>query len=141
MSTNWIPVCKDTPNKPEILLLAKHLRIPKETAFALWFKLYAWADGQTADGWFPHMTLRDIAEAAEVPEPVCRTLASPDIHWLMECGGDNPGVLIRNWGYHNGKCAKERLQAGRRMQRMRAKAAPKLRNIETPKLLRNCVTS
>lgn len=141
MSSNWILVCKDTPNKPEILLLAKHLRIPKEAAFALWFKLYAWADGQTADGWFPHMTLRDIAEAAEVTESVCRALASPDIHWLMECGGDNPGVLIRNWDYHNGKSAKNRQQSCRRMQKKRAKDAPKLRNTVTTKLLRNSVTS
>ena len=121
MATNWIPVCKDTPDKPEICLLAKHMKITKETAFALWFRLYAWADGQTHDGWFPHLTLKDVAEAASVPVMVCRILASAEVAWLMECAGDNPGVLIRHWDYHNGECAKKRAMAARRMGKSRAK--------------------
>jgi hypothetical protein len=121
MAQDWIKVCKDTPDKPEIRLLAKHLKVSKELAFAHWFRLYAWADGQTHDGWFPHLTLADVAESAGVPILACRILASAEVGWLMECSGDNPGVLIRHWEYHNGDCAKKRAMDSIRAAKYRAK--------------------
>jgi hypothetical protein len=121
MAAYWIKVCLDTPRKPEMRLAAKMARLTKEQVFWHWFHLYAWADGQTADGFIPQLNLEDVAESSGVSLEFCRALSSPEIGWLFEAGGDNPGVMFRNWERHNGRCAKQRAQGCRRAQISRAK--------------------
>jgi hypothetical protein len=89
MAAYWIKVCLDTPRKPEMRLAAKMARLTKEQVFWHWFHLYAWADGQTADGFIPQLNLEDVAESSGVSLEFCRALSSPEIGWLFEAGTGN----------------------------------------------------
>jgi hypothetical protein len=124
MASEWIKVCKETPQKREISLLAKYLACSRGDAFLAWFKVYSWADGETADGFLPGMDLADVAAAAGVDPQVCRMLAAEDIAWLvpMEATATrSAGVRFRHWQTHNGKCAKARALTARRVVKTRVK--------------------
>ena len=124
MSSEWIKVCKDTPQKREISLLAKYLGCSRGDAFLAWFKVYSWADSETADGFLPGLTLYDVADAAGVDPNVCKMLGAEDIAWLVEVEAKHnrsAGVMLRNWVTHNGQSAKARSLASRRAVKSRAK--------------------
>ena len=117
----WVKIEKTTIDKPEISLLAERLGIKNEAAFGLWFRVLAYADSHTADGFLPNMTLDRLAASSHVPPEVCRALALPEIGWLFESGGEHLGVMFRNWERHNGACAKARALDARRQAKHRSR--------------------
>lgn len=122
MADFWIKVCKDTPSKNELAILAERLDVSPGDVFLWWFKLYAWADGQTADGFLPHMTARTVATASGVPESFCVAMGCEDVAWLYRVGETKSrpaGMLFANWGRHNGKSAKKRSQDCQRQRQCR----------------------
>ncbi len=124
MADFWIKVCKDTPNKRELAIVARRLGCSKAESFYWWFTLYAWADGQTADGFLPHMDHAAVACAAGIPEDFVAALGTEDIAWLYrvdETARQPAGMLFSNWGLHNGKSAKKRSQDTQRKSRRRAR--------------------
>jgi len=119
----WIKVCKDTPVKPELGLAARYANLTEAEAFLFWFRLYAWADSQTTNGWLPNLTLRDLAALTKTSVEFCDALASESIQWLLkvEASDKHPsGIQIAKWDRHNGKCAKRRAESARRMAKSRA---------------------
>jgi hypothetical protein len=125
MADFWIKVCKDTPGKSELTILSDRLNASLGDVFLWWFQLYSWADGQTADGFLPHMNARLVAKASGVPEDFCDALGSEDIAWLYQTEGSNgkpSGMLFRNWSRHNGRSAKKRAQDAQRQRRKRKQA-------------------
>lgn len=125
MASDWIKVCKETIDKPEISILADGLGMSREEAFGWWFRLYAWADSQTADGYVKNRNLRQVADMAHVPAEVCQILASREIGWLMEYQSENHpeerGVVFVNFDRHNGKSAKKRATTAKRVAKFRLK--------------------
>lgn len=126
MAADWIKVCKDTPNKPELLLVSKLIQQPRSESFLLWFSLYCWADAQTKDGFLPHLTLADVAELSGVSLDFCIALGTEGVRWMFptESTKSRPaGIQFAKWDRHNGDCAKKRADAARRQQKSRAIAA------------------
>lgn len=124
MADFWIKVCKDTPQKGEFAILSERLDMSIGDVFLLFFRLYSWADGQTADGFLPHMTAKRISEVSGVAEDFCVALGSEDIGWLYhvsESDGKPAGMVFKNWNRHNGMSAKKRAQDNQRQRRRRAK--------------------
>lgn len=119
----WIKVCKDTPDKPEFAKIARLLNISRESAFAWWFRVYAWADSQTADGLVRDTTAADVAAMTNTPPKFCQLLGSEAIGWMVET--EDGDILFRHWDRHNGKSAKQRAEACYRMAKYRAKSQPK----------------
>lgn len=121
MAQDWIKVCKETIDKPEIEHISSMMDCSHEEAFGYWFRLYSYADTATADGFIPYVNLRGLARSAHVPEKVCEALASPLVGWIIVTTGDNAGVKFTNWDRHNGESAKKRAMTCNRMQKYRAK--------------------
>ena len=122
MADFWLKVCKDTPNKSELVILSDRLNVSRGDVFLWWFLLYSWADGQTANGFLPHMNAKLVADAAGVPENFSAALSSEDIGWLyhVEATATRPaGMLFHNWERHNGRSAKKRAQDCQRQRRHR----------------------
>lgn len=125
MADFWLKVCKDTPHKRELAIIARRLNCSKAEAFYWWFTLYAWADGQTADGFLPNMDPETVAGAAGVPEDFVVALGSQDIAWLYPVKSTarlSSGMLFSHWDRHNGKSAKKRGNDAQRKRRKRHSA-------------------
>lgn len=136
MAQDWIKVCKETIDKPEIALLSEAIGATIEEAFGWWFRLYCWLDANSADGKLRGMTLKRLALLARVPESVTIGLASDSVRWLIagESKADHsPSVTVANWERHNGKSAKQRAQTARRVEvfRDRKKAKPRPKQLTT----------
>jgi hypothetical protein len=118
--SDWIKVCVDIERKREIVLAARLLKKSRAEIVGWLVFLWSWAGGQTADGFIPSMTLRDIAEASGVPLEFCTVLASDDIRWMFEAtAGGRSGVQFSNWSRHNGESAKKRSLQCRRQEKYR----------------------
>jgi hypothetical protein len=121
----WIKVCKETIDKPEMQSLADLMSISREQAFGYWFRVYSWADSQTCDGFCPRLTHAKLANLTHTPEKFCRLLGSEEVGWVVETNGEEDGrlrgLVFRKWDRHNGQCAKQRAQKTRRMETYRRK--------------------
>jgi len=107
----WIKVCKNTPDKPEIRHVARACSVTAGDAFAAWFRLWAWFDSATADGSLPLTTADDLDEVAKLPG-ISKALA--EAGWLEL---HNPaGVTVMHWDLHNGESAKRRALDAKRKQ-------------------------
>lgn len=125
MADFWIKVCKDTPDKSELVILSERLEASHGDVFLWWFRLWAWADGQTADGFLPHLNVARIAKAARVPETFCHALGSEDVAWLypVDATKTRPaGMMFAKWDRHNGKSAKKRALDSQRQRNCRKSA-------------------
>jgi hypothetical protein len=121
MAAYWIKVCKDTIDKPKLNLIARLMGISRDTAFVHFFRLYAWADGQTEDGIILNISIAEVAELSKVPLEFCQTLGVADIAWLVPLKPPKQGVQFRNWHKHNGECAKKREMTAQRVARLRGR--------------------
>jgi hypothetical protein len=122
MADFWIKVCKDTPSKRELAIIAQRMGRTKADIFYWWFLLYSWADGQTANGFLPHMDIESISTAAGVPTEFCLGLGGEDVGWLYEVESTPTrpaGMMFSHWDRHNGKSAKKRAQQSQRQRRWR----------------------
>ena len=54
----WLKVEENTPGKPEIKKIAEDCGVSNEVAFARWFRLWAYLDRTTDDGWVPFLTMK-----------------------------------------------------------------------------------
>ena len=117
MAGDWIKVEKITPDKPEIAILARELGISQADAFLSWFRAYSWADGITADGFVPNLSLADGDSLSRCCPGTFRTLASPILKWVEETPG---GLIFSKWNRHNGKSAKNRALEADKKRRQRS---------------------
>jgi hypothetical protein len=111
---DWIKVCKNTPDKPEIRHVARATGCTPGDAFAAWFRIWAWLDGATADGHLPLATAEDIDEVARLPG---MAKAFAEAGWLEL--HSPAGVTVMRWDTHNGESAKARALSAKRMAHMR----------------------
>lgn len=113
---DWIKVCKNTPDKPEIRHVARATGCTPGDAFAAWFRLWAWLDSATADGHLPLATAEDIDEVARLPG---MAKAFAEAGWLEL--HEPAGIIVINWERHNGASAKRRADAAKRKTEERAR--------------------
>jgi hypothetical protein len=115
MAGDWIMVDKITPDKPEIAILARKLGCSIGDAFLAFFRLYAWADGVTTDGFVPFLSRCDGDRYAG-REGTCEALASKEINWMVI---SENGLQFVNFEDHNGKSAKARGLEAKKKRRQR----------------------
>lgn len=116
MAGNWIKVEKVTPDKPEVALLARRLKVSHGDAFLNWFRVYSWADGVTADGRVRFLSASEADTLSGAIPGTCEALASKDIGWLES---DESGIIFANWDRHNGRSSKTRALDSERKNKIR----------------------
>lgn len=110
---DWIKVDKDTPEKWQISNIIDDCHCSQGDAFLAFFKLFRWLDSQTADGFVPMQTPAKIDRLVGL-KGFAESLARSG--WLTFT---DAGLLVSNYGEHNGQCAKARAQNAARMNAVR----------------------
>ena len=114
MAGDWIKICKDTPSKPEILVIATKLSIHPDIAFARCFQLWAWFDSNTKEGVTSGVT-KVTLDALLHCDRLCDALML--VGWLGETeAGD---LYLPNFDYHNSESAKSRALHKNRQEKYR----------------------
>ena len=111
--SRWIKVDVATPEKSEVLACMEDCQCTQGEAFLAWFRVWAWLDERTTDGWLPRMTPKLIDGVARLPgfsESMQRS------GWLTF---QPDGCMVANWCRHNGACAKRRAQEASRLAAIR----------------------
>lgn len=117
MAGEWIKMELCTPDKPEVLKVARLLSMDPDTIVGKLFRLWAWVDQISVDG------VVDGVVDADVDRVVfCDGFAASLVRvgWL-EVDNENEQVRIPNFGHHNGESAKSRALKTKRQAKWRAK--------------------
>ena len=113
----WIKCSSSLFGKREVLVIARALGVKNNEVAGACLRFWAWADGETTDGFVPGVTLTDVDQRAELPG-----LAEQMVRcgWLAQTPVENPvGVLLINFGRHMGQSAKARALHAMRQERYR----------------------
>jgi hypothetical protein len=116
MPLDWIKVEAPTPNKPEILRLARLLGVTKDDAFGKAMRFWLWLDGVTVDGVVDGVTSTDV-DAVVGCDRFAASLVQ--VGWLI-CDDEAQMVEVPNFCAHNGASAKARANKTRRQAKWRA---------------------
>jgi len=114
---NWIKFEVTTPQKREILVMSRAMKLPRPHVVGLVLHFWAWADAETVDGMLHKLTQEDVDAVVDHEGFAAALIAAG---WLLD---DGDGLLIPNWGRHNGKNAKKRAMTARRQEAYRARQA------------------
>lgn len=116
MAGDWLAACKDLPDKPEVLAIANATGMePELVAARLVWRFWAWADGQTEDGFIPYCTVANLVDRCRLPELFWLSLQKAG--WLVV---SDEGIMLPNFRRWMGKSAKRRLAKNARQARWRA---------------------
>jgi hypothetical protein len=115
MAGDWIKVEASTPNKPEVLKLARLMGITRDDAFGKAMRFWLWLDGISVDGRVDGVASHDV-DAVVGAEGVARALA--DVGWLI-IDDDQQTIAVPHFDRHNGVSAKARATKGNRQRRWR----------------------
>lgn len=114
MAGDWMKICKDTPDKPEVLAIATRLKIHPDMAFARCFRLWSWFDTNTTDGVTSGVT-KITLDALLNRDGLCDAMI--EVSWLGETEDGN--LFVPNFDYHISDSAKTRAQAAKRQDKHR----------------------
>lgn len=117
MAGDWIKVESCTPNKPEVMKLARLLGVSRDDAFGKAMRFWIWVDGISVDGHVDGVTSHDV-DAVVGAERVARAFES--VGWLR-IDDENQSIEIPNFERHNGQTAKARALKTNRQSKWRAK--------------------
>jgi hypothetical protein len=113
---SWIKVECSTPNKPEVLKLARLLNVSRDDAFGKAMRFWIWLDGVTVDGVVDGVTSHDVdAVVGAVGVADALVLAG----WLT-ISEDGQTIAVPNFDRHNGESAKARGLKTKRQAKWRA---------------------
>jgi hypothetical protein len=113
---SWIKVENATPNKPEVLKLARLLGVSRDDAFGKAMRFWIWLDGVTVDGVVDGVTSHDV-DAVVGAVGVADALVSAG--WLS-VSKDGQSITVPNFDRHNGESAKARGLKAKRQAKWRA---------------------
>lgn len=132
MAGDWIKVEKLTPDKPELMAVARECGCSPGDAFAAWFRLWAYFDSATEDGTVRFMSASDADRLGTLSG---LGAAMERTGWLTF---DADGCHVSRWSRHNGQSAKRRaVDAERKRQQRKAgiealrEAAERPQNVRT----------
>jgi 5-methylcytosine-specific restriction endonuclease McrA len=115
MAGEWIKVQCSTPDKPEVLRIARELCIDRDAVFGKLMLLWMWFDRNSVDG------VVEGAVDADV-DAVVRYAGFAEcmrkVGWLKDTP-NGPGLYIPNFDRHNNDSAKKRAQTNLRQARWR----------------------
>lgn len=109
----WIKVDVATPDKWPLTLAMETCGISRGEAFLAFFRVFAWLDELTDDGFVRRMRPERVDEVAW---KAGFAAALQDAGWLTF---DENGLTVTNWGEHNGQCAKRRAMEAKRLAALR----------------------
>lgn len=115
MAGEWIKVEVTTPDKPELMKLARVLKIERDAVFGKLVRLWGWFDKNSVDGVVDGVVSTDIDDLVDLPG---FTSAVAGIGWL-ELDEQAERVTLPNFDRHNGETAKKRALKTRRQQNWR----------------------
>lgn len=115
MAGDWIKLQHATPDKPEVMKMAKLLKCPAEQVVGHLVRVWSWADEQSLDGHALDVTDSDVARIARHAE---FATAMRSVGWLT---GSEGALSFPNFDRHNGESAKKRALAADRKRRERSR--------------------
>lgn len=124
---SWIKVETTTPDKLEIWDIAKHCNCSRDSAFAAFFRFFAWSDGVTADGHIQRLTPEYADEKAGLKG---FGNAMSEVGWMVFTPN---GATVANWDRHNGQSAKRRANDASSKAARRAASPHAVRNVSASK--------
>ena len=116
MAGDWIKLQKDTPDKPEILVMSSRLGIDSDAVVGKLVRIWSWFDTHTTEGNASCVTYSFLDRLAGVTG-FAEQMAL--VGWLEQSGHD---LKLSNFGYHNGHTAKTRALGKNRTEKSRSNA-------------------
>jgi hypothetical protein len=115
MAGEWIKVESATPDKPELVKMARILNKPRAHVFGCLVTLWAWFDRNSVDGRVDGVALRDLDGLAGM-NGLCTAMIA--VNWLT-FDEDHQRAELPNFSRHNGESAKKRALNSERQRRWR----------------------
>ena len=117
MAGDWIKVERSTPDKPEVMRIARRLGVSRDEAFGKLFRFWSWLDGNCVEGVVEGVVSTDVDDVVGV-EGFAESLRR--VGWL-EFDDEAEVVSVTNFDRHNGNTAKARLKKAEYQATYRAK--------------------
>jgi len=114
---DWIKVEKSSPNKPEVMRLARLWGVHQDQAFGSLIRFWLWLDDACVDGVVDGVASHEIDDMMRFPGFAMGIVA---VGWL-EIDDVKPCIRIPNFGKHNSESAKKRALTSERQSRWRQK--------------------
>lgn len=115
MAGDWIKVEHATPDKPEVLRMARELCIDRDAVFGKVMLVWMWFDKNSCNGVVDGAVDADV-DAVVRHQGFANLLRS--VGWLKTLP-NGVGLEVPNFYRHNGETAKKRAQSNRRQSRWR----------------------
>jgi hypothetical protein len=123
----WIMAYHDTPDKPEIRMMAKRMGLMDEHIYGCCMRLWIYADAQTTDGFIPYLDAADVDRIVRLPG-LANEMAA--VGWLKFEDG---GVTLPRFTEKHSDTAKAREHAARRKRDQREREEAERLAAEKPK--------
>lgn len=117
MAGDWIKLEKCSPNKPEVMRLARMWGIPQDQAFGVLARFWIWLDDACVDGVVDGVASHEIDDMMRFPGFAQGLRA---VGWL-EIDEDYLRIRVPNFDKHNSETSKKRALKSDRQARWRAK--------------------
>lgn len=111
----WIKVGVGLDTRREVVLLASRLERDRDGMVGLLVRFWSWADGETADGKLPGMTL-ELIDSIVGCTGFAAALLESDIGWLTR---DNGCLELPKYDKHHSRAAKTRAMDAAKKSRQR----------------------
>jgi len=117
MANTWIKLQTSTPDKAEVLKIARIMGVSKYDAMGRLAKFWIWLDGVCVDGVVDGVVDADIDMLVDHNE---FSNALHQVGWII-CDNEKERITIPNFEVHNGDSAKKRAQKSKRQAGWRQK--------------------
>jgi hypothetical protein len=111
----WIKVEKATPDKPEVLRMARLLELDRDLVLGKIVRFWSWADANSVDGVVDGVVSTDVDAVVDLPG---FANALKVVGWL-EFDDAAQKIALPKFGRHNGESAKKRALKTERQARWR----------------------
>lgn len=117
MAGEWIKLEKATPDKPEVMRMARKLDIERDAVFGKLVKVWIWFDMNSVDGVVGGAVDADV-DALVSHDDFANAMRH--VGWLADAK-TGTGLMLPNFARHNGETAKKRALKNDRQTRWRQK--------------------
>ena len=116
MAGDWIKLEKCSPNKPEVMRLARMWGVPQDQAFGALMRFWIWIDDACVDGRVDGVASHEVDDMMHFPGFAAGLKA---VGWL-HVDEEKPSLSIPNFGKHNEETSKKRALRNARQARWRS---------------------
>ena len=115
MAGDWIKVEKCSPNKPEVMRLARMWGVPQDQAFGALMRFWIWLDDACVDGRVDGVASHEVDAMMHFPG---FATGLQSVGWL-EIDDAAPSIRVQNFDKHNAETSKKRALKNARQARWR----------------------